>query len=175
MTAVTEGTGRPDYKKTAAARRADRADLPGAKAAAAFAASGAMDELFAKIDAGEPLTGQDGLLGGMLKAALERGLETELTEHVGYDKHAVEGRNGANSRNGTRAKTVLTDNAGPIQVEVPRDRDGSFEPVIVKKRQRRLSQQLGTDHPVPGPRHRDPPGPVLHERDRYLEPASGCR
>jgi putative transposase len=62
-----------------------------------------------------------------------------MTEHVGYDKHAVEGRNGGNSRNGTRAKTVLTDNAGPVQVEVPRDRDGTFEPVIVRKRQRRLS------------------------------------
>ena len=61
-----------------------------------------------------------------------------MTEHVGYDKHAVEGRNGGNSRNGTRG-TVLTDNTGPVQVEVPRDREGSFEPVIVKKRQRRLS------------------------------------
>jgi putative transposase len=58
---------------------------------------------------------------------------------VGYDKHAVEGRNGANSRNGTRSKTVLTDNAGPVEVQVPRDRDGTFEPVIVAKRQRRLS------------------------------------
>src|SRR4029078_1390641 len=51
----------------------------------------------------------------------------------------AEGRNGANSRNGTRAKTVLTDNAGPVTVEVPRDRDGSFAPVIVRKRQRRLT------------------------------------
>lgn len=49
-----------------------------------------MDGIFAKIDAGEPLTGQDGLLGGMLKAALERGLETELTEHVGYERGAAD-------------------------------------------------------------------------------------
>ena len=56
---------------------------------------------------------------------------------LGYDKHAPEGRNRANSRNGNRAKTVLTE-LGPVQVEVPRDRDGSFEPVIVRKRQRRL-------------------------------------
>ena len=62
-----------------------------------------------------------------------------MTEHVGYDKHAVEGRNGGNSRNGIRTKTVLTDNAGPVEIEVPRDREGTFEPVIVKKRQRRLS------------------------------------
>ena len=63
-----------------------------------------------------------------------------MTEHFCYDEHAVEGRNGANSRNGTRAKTVLTDNAGPVDIAVPRDRDGSFEPVIVRRRQRR-----GTD------------------------------
>ena len=88
---------------------------------------------------GDDLTGPDGLLKAITKQVIEAALEEEMTEHVGYDKHAVEGRNGANSRNGTRAKTVLTDNAGPVQVEVPRDRDGSFEPVIVKKRQRRLS------------------------------------
>ena len=53
-------------------------------------ASGAMDEIFAQIDAGEPLTGEHGLIGGMLKAALERGLETELTEHVGYERGDAE-------------------------------------------------------------------------------------
>ena len=60
-----------------------------------------------------------------------------MIEHVGDDRQAVAGRNGGNSRNGTRSKTVLTDNAGPVEVEVPRDREGSFEPVIVQKRQRR--------------------------------------
>lgn len=69
---------------------------------------------------------------------LETALDEELTEHLGYDKHAVEGRDGGNSRNGTRPKTVLTDNAGPVRIAVPRDRDGTFEPVILKKRQRRL-------------------------------------
>ena len=54
-------------------------------------ASGALDEIFAKIDAGEPLTGEGGLLGGMLKAALERGLETELTDHVGYERGDADG------------------------------------------------------------------------------------
>jgi putative transposase len=88
---------------------------------------------------GEDLTGPHGLLKTITKTVLESALEEEMREHVGYDKHAVEGRNGGNSRNGTRTKTVLTDNAGPVQVEVPRDRDGTFEPVIVKKRQRRLS------------------------------------
>jgi putative transposase len=54
------------------------------------------------------------------------------------DKHAVEGRNGGNSRNGMRTKTVLTDNVGPVQIEVPRDREATFRPQIVKRRQRRL-------------------------------------
>ena len=88
---------------------------------------------------GDELTGPDGLLKAITKQVIEAALEEEMTEHVGYDKHAVEGRNGGNSRNGTREKTVLTDNAGPVTAEVPRDREGSFEPVIVKKRQRRLS------------------------------------
>ena len=52
-----------------------------------------------------------------------------MTEHLGYDKHAVEGRDGGNSRNGTRTKTVLTD-IGPVDLDVPRDRDGTFEPRI---------------------------------------------
>jgi putative transposase len=88
---------------------------------------------------GEDLTGPDGLLKTITKSVLESALEQEMTEHLGYDKHAAEGRNGANSRNGNRTKTVLTDNAGEVQVEVPRDRDGTFAPVIVAKRQRRLS------------------------------------
>ena len=88
---------------------------------------------------GEELTGPDGLLKSITKQVLEAALEEEMSEHVGYDKHAAVGRNGGNSRNGTRTKTVLTDNAGSVEVEVPRDRDGTFEPVIVKKRQRRLT------------------------------------
>ena len=88
---------------------------------------------------GEDLTGPDGLLKLLTKEVLEGALEEEMSEHVGYDKHAVDGRNGANSRNGTRTKTVMTPNAGKVQVQVPRDREGTFEPVIVKKRQRRLN------------------------------------
>src|SRR3954453_22743039 len=84
---------------------------------------------------GEDLTGPDGLLKAITKQVLESALEEEMTEHVGYDKHAAAGRDGGNSRNGTRTKTVLTDNAGTVEVEVPRDRDGTFAPVIVRKRQ----------------------------------------
>ncbi|WP_414713728.1 IS256 family transposase, partial [Segeticoccus sp.] len=87
---------------------------------------------------GEDLTGPDGLLKLLTKTVLETALDEEMSEHLGYDKHAVEGRGSGNSRNGTRTKTVLTDNVGPVPIEVPRDRDGSFEPQIVRKRQRRL-------------------------------------
>src|SRR3954469_3313512 len=88
---------------------------------------------------GEDLTGPDGLLKTLTKTVLETALEEELNEHLGYDKHAIEGRNGANSRNGRRTKTVVTDAVGAVEIEVPRDRDGTFAPVIVAKRQRRLS------------------------------------
>jgi transposase-like protein len=70
---------------------------------------------------------------------IETALEEEMSEHLGYDKHEPMGRNRGNSRNGKRSKTVLTDAAGEVDIDVPRDREGSFEPVIVKKRQRRLS------------------------------------
>jgi len=69
---------------------------------------------------------------------LEAGLEVEMDEHLGYEKHAHEGRDGGNSRNGTRSKTVITE-VGPVEIDTPRDRDGTFEPATVKKRQRRLN------------------------------------
>ena len=81
--------------------------------------------------------GQGGLLARLTKSVLETALEAEMTEHLGYDKHDPMGRNGGNSRNGTRTKTVVTE-IGPVDIEVPRDRDGSFAPAIVRKRQRRL-------------------------------------
>src|SRR5690625_2860900 len=87
---------------------------------------------------GEDITGPDGLLKYLTKTVLETALDEEMNEHLGYDKHSIEGNNTGNSRNGTRRKTVLTDNVGPVEIEVPRDRNGSFEPVVVKKRQRRL-------------------------------------
>ena len=86
---------------------------------------------------GVELIGPGGLLTGLTKTVLETALEEELSSHLGYDKHDPAGRNGENSRNGTRAKTVLTE-IGPVTIEVPRDRDGTFDPVIVRKRQRRL-------------------------------------
>ncbi|MEU9890940.1 IS256 family transposase [Sphaerisporangium sp. NPDC051011] len=87
---------------------------------------------------GLELVGENGLLGRLTKLVLESALEGEITDHLGYDKHDPAGHGSGNSRNGKRSKTVLTD-VGPVELSVPRDRDGSFEPKIVAKRQRRLS------------------------------------
>ena len=84
------------------------------------------------------LTGEGGLLGRLTKRVVESALEGEMDDHLGYGKHDPDGRDGGNSRNGTRAKTLLTE-AGPVEVAVPRDRDSSFAPALVKKRQRRLT------------------------------------
>ena len=93
-----------------------------------------IDELVGRAQAeGLQLTGEGGLLQQLTKGLLESALEGEITDHLGYDKHDPAGKNGGNSRNGTGAKTVLTD-VGPVEMSVPRDRDGSFEPKIVKKR-----------------------------------------
>jgi transposase-like protein len=74
----------------------------------------------------------------LTKTVLETALDEEMREHLGYEKHDPAGRNSGNSRNGTRAKTVLTE-IGPVEIEVPRDTESTFEPQIVKKRQRRLT------------------------------------
>ena len=87
---------------------------------------------------GVELIGPGGLLTGLTKSVVESALEAEISEHLGYEQYDAAGRDGGNSRNGTRTKTVFTE-IGPVQIEVPRDRDGTFEPAIVKKRQRRLS------------------------------------
>jgi putative transposase len=87
---------------------------------------------------GLELTGEGGLLAQLTKRLVESALEGEITDHLGYDRHDAVGRDGGNSRNGHRAKTVLT-TVGPVEIDVPRDRDGSFTPKIVGKRKRRLS------------------------------------
>jgi putative transposase len=86
---------------------------------------------------GVALLGRDGLLQQLTKRFLEAALEAEMDEHLGYGKHEADGRNGGNSRNGKRAKTLITE-VGPVDIAVPRDREGSFAPQIVAKRQRRL-------------------------------------
>lgn len=84
------------------------------------------------------MMGPSGLLNQLTKNVLETALDAEMTQHLGYEKHDSVGRGSGNSRNGTRAKTVLTE-IGPVEIDVPRDTDSSFAPQIVKKRQRRLT------------------------------------
>jgi putative transposase len=126
-----------------AAKKTDEAAASGVRPAGDGQADAAELELARQLAEraraeGLSLTGPGGLLGRLTKVVLEGALEGELDAHLGYGKHDPAGRDGGNSRNGHRAKTVLTD-VGPVQIDVPRDRDASFAPVIVAKRQRRLT------------------------------------
>ncbi|MFI6689716.1 IS256 family transposase [Streptomyces sp. NPDC050485] len=98
-----------------------------------------VERLMDRADAsGAALLGEGGLLTEVTRAVLERALDAEMTEHLGYEKHDPSGRGSGNSRNGTSPKTVLSD-AGAVTLAVPRDRDGSFEPQLAPKHARRLA------------------------------------
>jgi putative transposase len=100
--------------------------------------AGLLDELMSRVDAGElQLTGEGGFLPGLIKAVLERGLQAEMTGHLGYEKGDPAGRGSPNSRNGTTPKTVATE-VGDVPLETPRDRAGTFEPRLVPKGARRV-------------------------------------
>jgi putative transposase len=88
---------------------------------------------------GLSLTGPDGLLKQLTKTVIETALDQELAWYLGHAEHARAGNETGNVRNGSRPKTVLTESAGEVSIDVPRDRDGTFEPQIVKKRQRWLT------------------------------------
>lgn len=95
-------------------------------------------ELVARArDEGVALTGDGGLLTDLMRSVLQRGLEVEMAEHLGYERHAIDGRGSGNSRNGSYPKTVTTE-IGEVDLAVPRDRNGTFEPATVPKHQRRL-------------------------------------
>ncbi|TWE11101.1 mutator family transposase [Prauserella muralis] len=124
-TPVTDGTGN------------------GGEAKAPAMADGVDDQLVQQLAdraraEGLQLTGEGGLLAMLTKKVVESALEGEMDDHLGYSKHDPAGRNGGNSRNGRRGKKVLTE-AGPVEIATPRDRDGSFEPQLVGKGQRRLT------------------------------------
>jgi len=87
---------------------------------------------------GIELTGPNGLLTGLTKQVLQTALEVEMADHLGYEKNQVAGRNGLNSRNGSSPKTLRTE-IGEVTIQVPRDRQGTFEPAIVAKHQRRIA------------------------------------
>jgi transposase-like protein len=100
----------------------------------------AAEEMVARArEQGLSLTGPDGLPKQLTKTVLETALNQELTEHLGHEKNGLVSNQSGNVRNGTRVKTVLTEATGQVGIEVPRDRDGTFEPQIVRKRQRRLT------------------------------------
>jgi transposase-like protein len=96
-----------------------------------------LDELLAGAQGEEEIVGPGGLLSQLTKRLVERAMEVELTEHLGYEPHLEPPGGTGNARNGSTPKTLITEH-GPVQVDTPRDRNGSFEPQIVRKRQRRF-------------------------------------
>ena len=93
-----------------------------------------LDQLLANYKKPEDLTGENGLFKQLKKALIERALGAELTEHLGYEKGDPAGRGSGNNRNGTSSKTILTED-GEVEIAVPRDRIGSFEPQLIAKGQ----------------------------------------
>ena len=96
-----------------------------------------LDQLLANYSKPEDLTGDDGLFKHLKKALIERALGAELTEHLGYEKGDPAGRGSGNSRNGTSSKTLLSED-GEVEIFVPRDRAGTFEPQLIPKGQTRF-------------------------------------
>src|SRR5262252_1211565 len=97
-----------------------------------------LDKLIADYQKPEDLIGEKGLLKELTKALVERAMNAELTHHLGYEKNDPKGRGSGNSRNGKSRKKLKGD-FGEVDIEVPRDREGSFEPQIVPKHERRFA------------------------------------
>ncbi|MBU2634820.1 MAG: IS256 family transposase [Nanoarchaeota archaeon] len=97
-----------------------------------------IDELLQNCEDPKEILSKEGLLGQLTKRLVERALEAEMSDHLGYEPGSPQGRGTGNNRNGKGKKTIISD-SGPIEIEVPRDRNASFEPELVKKRQRRLT------------------------------------
>lgn len=100
-------------------------------------ANALLDKLLKEYQTPEEILGENGLVQQLTQAVIERALAGELTHHLGYEKHDPKGRNSGNSRNGTSKKTVKSA-SGELTLEVPRDRNGTFEPILVPKRKRRI-------------------------------------
>ncbi len=121
-----------------------------------------IDELLAGASTEEEIAGPGGLLADLTKRLVERAMEVELTGHLGYGPHREPSGGAENQRNGTSSKTLITEH-GKVAIDAPRDRDGSFRPQIVKKRQRRF---VGFDEKILAlysrglldARHRSAPG-----------------
>ena len=95
-----------------------------------------LDELLRDYKGPEDITGQDGLLKQLTKALIERAMQAEMTEHLGYEKHDQGEKSTKNRRNGKSPPKTLRTDQGPMEIEAPRDRNGAFEPAIVPKHQR---------------------------------------
>ena len=131
MTTTTSMTGVSGPDRTSAARSVElMGDEPAMQAWAQALVEQARTQ-------GVELTGDDGLLTALIRRVLQTGLNVELSDHLGYQRHAVAGRGSGNSRNGSYPKTVTTE-IGKVTLDVPRDRNGTFDPVTVPKGQRRL-------------------------------------
>jgi transposase-like protein len=124
-------------RRAGAARRelAPRAEL--ADEVKALLPDELIDELLAGARTQEEIAGPGGLLGQLTKRLVERAMEVELTDHLGYEPHQEPAGGTGNTRNGSMSKTLITEQ-GEVRIDTPRDRDGSFEPQIVRKRQRRF-------------------------------------
>src|SRR5829696_8318564 len=96
-----------------------------------------LDELLKDYKSPEDMFGNDGLLQQLTKAVVERALQGEMTHHLGYERHAPEGKNTGNSRNGKSSKKIRS-KRGQVQIDVPRDRESSFEPQLIRKGQTRF-------------------------------------
>ena len=132
----SEPVGRAERRAGAARRRlAPRPEL--AEEVKALLPDGLIDELLAGARTEEELAGPGGLLSALTKRLVERAMEVELSDHLGYEPHQEPAGGTGNTRNGSTPKTLITEH-GPVEIKTPRDRDGSFEPRIVRKRQRRF-------------------------------------
>jgi putative transposase len=132
----SEPVGRAQRRAGAARRsRAPRPEL--AEEVKALLPDGLIDELLAGARTEEEIAGPGGLLSQLTKRLVERAMEVELTDHLGYEPHQEPAGGAGNTRNGSTPKTLITEH-GAVEIKTPRDRDGSFEPQIVRKRQRRF-------------------------------------
>ncbi len=98
-----------------------------------------LEKDFENCKTADDLVGKNGLVKNLIRGLSDQILEAEMTQHLGYEKHSADGDNSGNSRNGSTPKTVKTD-FGEIQVKIPRDRNGEFDPALIKKHQRDLGK-----------------------------------
>ena len=128
-------------------KESQAADLVPAVSSEMVAPGGGLSELAEQLvdqarGDGIALTGEGGLLPQLIARVLETGLAAEMSDHLGYEPHAVDGNNSGNSRNGSFPKTVVTE-VGEVDLRVPRDRNGTFDPVLVPHGERRIDGLAG--------------------------------